>query len=169
MNSEYIIDVRYYAWLNIWSFIEYNILWSTSQWVFCCFARGSVGASSLNSNLRFTCESLQKYMECEDVRIVFSVLQVCSQKYWDLSKPFRTFSWLRVTGTLKIQRAQMFRILEPKQTTHAAHKSRSNSLVKWILVTTHSSGSEAENSFRRASGELLGQHERGLWKVWRRK
>jgi hypothetical protein len=48
----------------------------------------------------------------------------------DNTEPFQTFSGLRVTGTLKKQRAQMFGILEPKQTTHAAHKSRSNSLVK---------------------------------------
>jgi hypothetical protein len=102
MNSEYIIDVRYYTWLNIWSFIEYNILWSTSQWVFCCFARGSAGASLLNSNLRLACESLHNIWNVKMLELSFPFSRFTNRNIEIFQKPFQTFSVLEVTGTLNV-------------------------------------------------------------------
>jgi hypothetical protein len=91
MNGEYIIDVRYYTWLNIWSFIEYNILWSTSQWVFCCFARGSVGASLLNSNLRLACESLQNIWNAKMLELSFPFYRFADRNIEIFQSPSRYF------------------------------------------------------------------------------
>jgi hypothetical protein len=38
----------------------------TSQWVFCCFAGGSAGASLLNSNILLSCESLLRIFFSKD-------------------------------------------------------------------------------------------------------
>jgi hypothetical protein len=91
MNSEYIIDDRYYTSLNIWSFIEYNILWSTSEWVFCCFARGSVGASLLNSNLRLACESLQNIWNAKILELSFLFSRSTDRNIEIFQSPFRHF------------------------------------------------------------------------------
>jgi hypothetical protein len=91
MNSEYIIDVKYYTWLNIWNFIEYNILWSTSQLVFCYFARGSAGASMLNSNLRLACESLQNIWNSKMLELSFPFSRFADRNIEIFQNPFRHF------------------------------------------------------------------------------